>query len=106
MIRQHSAEGARIVGHVAELASLVPFIRHHHEWHDGTGYPDGLAGEQIPLGARIISVADAYDTMTTPRQYRDVLSSEEACDELRRCAGIQFDPKVVEVFHQAMGESK
>ena len=106
LIRQHSAEGARIVGHVAELASLVPIIRHHHEWHDGTGYPDGLAGEQIPLGARIISVADAYDTMTTPRQYRDVLSSEEACDELRRCAGIQFDPKVVEAFHQAMGESK
>jgi diguanylate cyclase (GGDEF)-like protein/putative nucleotidyltransferase with HDIG domain len=70
LMQTHALGGARIVGYVEELAPLVPMILHHHEWYDGTGYPDGLAGEDIPLGARIISIVDAYDTMTTPRQYR------------------------------------
>ncbi len=98
VMERHPVEGARIVGHVTELAALVPMIRHHHEWYDGTGYPDRLKGEDIPLGARIISIADAYDTMTTQRPYRDTVSEEEALDELRRCCGTQFDLELVESF--------
>ena len=105
LIKKHSAEGARIVGYIKELAALVPIIRHHHEWYGGTGYPDGLKGEDIPLGARIISIADAYDTMTTPRTYRDVVSQQEALEELRRCSGTQFDPELVEAFCQATNEA-
>ncbi|MCK4362105.1 MAG: HD domain-containing protein, partial [Dehalococcoidia bacterium] len=81
-------------------------ILHHHEWYDGTGYPDGLKGEEIPLGARIICVADAYDTMTTARPYREVVSQQEALEELRRCSGTQFDPELVEAFCRAMTEDK
>jgi diguanylate cyclase (GGDEF)-like protein/PAS domain S-box-containing protein/putative nucleotidyltransferase with HDIG domain len=102
VIRKHSAEGARIVGHVKALAALVPIIKHHHEWYDGTGYPDGLKGERIPVGARIISIADAYDTMTTRRPYREPMSREEALGELRRCCGTQFDPILVGVFGEAL----
>jgi putative nucleotidyltransferase with HDIG domain len=105
LIRQHPAEGAGIVGYVKELAALVPVILHHHEWYDGTGYPDGMKGEAIPLGARIVSLADAYDTMTTKRTYREVVSQEEALEELRRCSGTQFDPELVEVFSRAMNEA-
>jgi diguanylate cyclase (GGDEF)-like protein/PAS domain S-box-containing protein/putative nucleotidyltransferase with HDIG domain len=98
LIREHSSEGARIVSHTRELAGLIPMIRHHHEWYNGSGYPDGLRGEDIPLGARIISIADAYDTMTTKRTYRDVISEEEALEELRRCSGSQFDRELVEAL--------
>ncbi|MDY6918011.1 MAG: PAS domain S-box protein [Chloroflexota bacterium] len=104
IIRKHPVEGAKIVGYVKELEGLVPLIRHHHEWYDGSGYPDGLRGEKIPLGARIISVADAYDTMTTPRPYRQVVSSDEACRELERCSGTQFDPRLVKAFQAALKE--
>ena len=79
----------------------MPLIQYHHEWYDGRGYPDGLKGKDIPLGARIISIADAYDTMTTSRPYRHIISHEEACEELIRCAGTQFDPDLVEAFLQA-----
>lgn len=106
IIREHSAKGARIVGYARELAALVPMIYHHHEFYDGTGYPDGLKGEEIPLGARIISVADAYDDMTTARTYREVVSQQEALEELRRYAGTQFDPELVEAFCCAMNEAK
>jgi len=104
-IKKHSAEGARIVGYVKGLAALVPVILHHHEWYDGTGYPAGLKGEEIPLAARIISLADAYDTMTTSRPYREVVSHEEACEELKRHSGTQFDPKLVEAFYQVMAQA-
>ena len=84
-----------------DLAVLVPMILHHHEWYDGTGYPDKLTGENIPLGARIISIADAFDTMTTPRPYRNPVSREKALEELKRCSGTQFDPELVELFFLA-----
>jgi len=105
LLKKHSAEGARIVGYVKKLAALVPMIRHHHEWYDGMGYPDGLRGKDIPLGARIMSVADAYDTMTTKRQYRNVVSPEEALEELRRCSDTQFDPELVEALCRVVKES-
>ncbi|HXE73357.1 MAG TPA: HD domain-containing phosphohydrolase, partial [Candidatus Nitrosotenuis sp.] len=70
-------------------------IRHHHEWFDGSGYPDGLKGDEIPLGSRILGVAEAFDSMTTPRSYRGALSKEEALARLEAGSGIQFDPRVV-----------
>jgi len=105
LIRKHCAEGAKIVGYVRELTALVPMIRHHHEWYDGTGYPDGLKGEDIPVAARILAIADAYDTMTTARTYRHVVSQEEALEELRRCSRTQFDPELVEALSRAMDEA-
>ncbi|MCK4362793.1 MAG: PAS domain S-box protein, partial [Dehalococcoidia bacterium] len=98
IIRKHPTEGVKIVGTAKEMEALIPMIRHHHEWYDGTGYPDGLKGEEIPLGARIISVADAYISMTTQYSYREAISKEEAMVELRRCSGTQFDPELVEAF--------
>jgi diguanylate cyclase (GGDEF)-like protein/putative nucleotidyltransferase with HDIG domain len=102
VIRKHCDEGARIVSHVKALEALVPLIRHHHEWYDGSGYPGGLAGERIPVGARIIAIADAYDTMTTRRPYRAPVSREEAIEELRRCSGTQFDAVLVGSFGEAL----
>ena len=73
-------------------------VGHHHEHFDGSGYPDGLGGEQIPLGARILAIADAYDTITSDRTYKKARSPEEAMAELERCAGMQFDPVLVRLF--------
>jgi len=98
LIKKHPDEGAKIVGYMDGLADLLPIIRHHHEWYNGMGYPDGIKGDNIPIAARIIHVADAYDTMTTLRSYRDVISQEEAFEKLRQCSGTQFDPKVVEIL--------
>ncbi|HJX69922.1 MAG TPA: HD domain-containing phosphohydrolase, partial [Dehalococcoidia bacterium] len=105
IIKKHSLEGARIVSYVKEMEALVPLMRHHHEWYDGTGYPDGLKGEDIPLGARIISLADAYDTMTTSHPYKLTMSKEQALEELIRCSGTQFDPKLVEVLCRTITEA-
>lgn len=106
VVRKHSAQGAKIVGYVKELGDLVPSMLHHHEWYDGSGYPAGLRGGEIPLGARIISVADAYDTMTTKRLYRKAMSTEEAMQELRRCADTQFDPDLVDSFCLALANGE
>ena len=105
VLKGHASNGASIVAHVKDLAVLVPMILHHHEWYDGTGYPDELQGKSIPLGARIISVADAYDTMTTSRPYRNLLSKEEALEELKRCSGTQFDPKLIELFYRVTNDA-
>jgi diguanylate cyclase (GGDEF)-like protein/PAS domain S-box-containing protein/putative nucleotidyltransferase with HDIG domain len=99
-IKKHCAEGAKIIQHVKELAPLAPYILHHHEWYDGSGYPDKLKGEKIPLSARIISVADAYDTMTAQRPYREAISPQEAMKEMERCSGTQFDPKLIEALRR------
>jgi HD-GYP domain-containing protein (c-di-GMP phosphodiesterase class II) len=77
---------------------IADWVLHHHERWDGHGYPDGLVAERIPLGARIIFVADAFDAMTSDRLYRAALSYEEAISEVERCAGSQFDPEVVNAF--------
>jgi len=97
-IRMHPALSMKILEPLPHLANLMPIIYHHHERYNGHGYIDGKAGEDIPLGARIIAVADAYEAMTSDRPYRKALSREEAVSELKRNAGTQFDPKVVDAF--------
>ncbi len=98
VIREHSAIGADIIKEVRLITDLSEVIRYHHERMDGNGYPDGKKGEEIPLGARIVGVADSFDAMTTNRVYRNAMNTEEAVEELKRCSGTQFDPEVVEVF--------
>jgi HD-GYP domain-containing protein (c-di-GMP phosphodiesterase class II) len=97
-VKKHSVMGERLVGNVALLKGVGAMIRSEHENFSGGGYPDGLIGEAIPLGARIIGVADAYDAMTTDRAYRICMAPEEAVSELHHCAGTQFDPRVVEAL--------
>jgi HD-GYP domain-containing protein (c-di-GMP phosphodiesterase class II) len=80
------------------LAQAAQIVLHHHEAYDGSGYPSGLAGERIPLGARIFAVADTFDAMTSDRPYRKALPPEQALAEIRRCAGSQFDPQVVDAL--------
>jgi diguanylate cyclase (GGDEF)-like protein len=97
-IRRHPGIGERIVRAAPSLAHAADLVRCHHEWYDGTGYPDGLARDAIPLGARIIAVCDAFAAMIKDRPYRSRLSVEEALGELVHCAGTQFDPRMVEAF--------
>ena len=94
----HPADGSELAGQFSMYRKGRDYIRHHHERWDGRGYPDGLAGTHIPLGARIITVADAYDAMTSDRPYRAALSPEIALAELRNGAGRQFDPDLVDIF--------
>ena len=97
-IKKHSTIGAEIIKQINSLSDASKIVYHHHERYDGEGYPDGLKGESIPLGSRIIAVIDAYDAMTSRRPYREALSKEEAIMELKKHAGTQFDRKVVEAF--------
>ena len=97
-IEQHPRIGSRLVEQVPTLNSIAPAVLHHHENFDGSGYPAGLSGEEIPLEARVIGVADCFSAMTSKRSYRLPLSFEDACVELERCAGAQFDPRVVRLF--------
>ncbi len=101
LIEQHADLGARILSDNPALMPLIPLVRHHHERYDGGGYPSGLRGEEIPLGAAIICVADTFDTMTTDRPYRRAPGMEEARREIVRCGGQQFDPRVVTAFLRA-----
>jgi HD-GYP domain-containing protein (c-di-GMP phosphodiesterase class II) len=94
----HPVLGAQIIGPVDRLAPELPVIRHHHEWYNGSGYPDRLMGDEIPKLARILHVADAFEAMTADRPYRKALSTEQALGELRKFAGVQFDPEVVDAF--------
>jgi HD-GYP domain-containing protein (c-di-GMP phosphodiesterase class II) len=87
---------------IKQLKEILPAIWHHHERYDGTGYPAGLKGNNIPLEARILSVCDSYDAMTTIRPYREVFSKKRAVKELEYCAGSQFDPLIVEQFIKTM----
>ena len=97
-IERHPEIGWRLLSSTDEFSELAKFVLSHHENWDGTGYPNGLKGEAIPLEARIISVADAYDAMTSERSYRNKLSKEGAVKELKMCSGTQFDPEIVDVF--------
>lgn len=98
LMREHTVVGDRILGAAPAMRPVARIVRSSHERWDGSGYPDGLAGEQIPLGARIVAVCDAYDAMTSERPYQRRLGHEQAVAELRRCAGTQFDRRVVDAF--------
>jgi putative two-component system response regulator len=97
-VQRHPLSSAEIIQPVAYLRELVPAVRHHHERFDGKGYPDGLTGESIPFSARILTVADSFEAMTSDRPYRKALSFEKAMAEIRRCRGTQFDPAIVDAF--------
>ncbi|MDP3617667.1 MAG: response regulator, partial [Rhodoferax sp.] len=100
-IKQHPAKGAEMLAPIRQLYDIIPWVRGHHERYDGAGYPDGLKGENIPLQARILAVADTFDAMTAERPYRATPGKAQALEEIRRYAGTQFDPKVVEAFLRA-----
>lgn len=97
-IQGHPQIGERILSPVADDGDFLKLVRNHHERYDGTGYPDKIAGEQIPLGARILAVADAYDAMTSERPYRGAMTDSAACSELENGKKTQFDPSVVDAF--------
>jgi diguanylate cyclase (GGDEF)-like protein/putative nucleotidyltransferase with HDIG domain len=106
LMQRHAEEGARIIDRLGFLGDAVPAIRHHHERWDGAGYPDGLAGEEIPLGARIIHVADALDSMLTNRIYKVARPADEALEELRRGGGSQFCPRCVGALERLLGNER
>ena len=97
VVKQHPVTGAAILKSAACLQRELPMVLHHHEWYDGGGYPDGLRGEEIPFGARILHVADAIDAMLSPRSYKGSYSVERVCSELLHGRGVQFDPVVADV---------
>jgi len=102
MMKSHVVFGAKILEPLTPLARIRQMVLHHHEFFDGSGYPDALVGEDIPLGARIVAVADAYDTITSDRTYKKGRPASDALAELERCANAQFDARIVKVFVQAM----
>ncbi|MGZ3525547.1 MAG: HD domain-containing phosphohydrolase [Thermodesulfobacteriota bacterium] len=101
MIKRHCNIGVEIIEHVRQLRESIPGVKYHHEQLDGKGYPSGLKGDEIPVLAKIVAVADTFDAMTTNRPYRKAMEKEAAIKELERCSGRQFDEKVVEAFIQA-----
>jgi HD-GYP domain-containing protein (c-di-GMP phosphodiesterase class II) len=105
-IKRHPRIGAQMIESIEPLSGAVPVVRHHHERPDGTGYPDGLKGEEIPLAARVVAVADAYDVMLRGRPYRPRSSPAGALRELSDTAGRQFDARVVEAFCRLMGDAR
>lgn len=100
----HPQYGEELLKHVRQLKYAIPGVKHHHERYDGSGYPDGLKGEDIHIIARIIAVADAFDAMTTDRPYRKGMNPDEVFEELKKNAGTHFDPKAVEAFFKAYKE--
>ena len=99
-MREHPRIGAKILDFVEEMRDVIPGVLHHHEWYDGSGYPDGLRDEQIPLPARIIAVADAFDALTTDRPYRKGSAPDEAFDLLEKDGGRHFDPSLLAIFRK------
>jgi putative nucleotidyltransferase with HDIG domain len=104
-IKRHTIMGASVIAQIPDLAEIVPIVRHHHERFDGRGYPDGLHGEDIPHLARIVFVADAYDSMVRDRPYRSGLTHETALEEIENNAGTQFDPDISRTFVKVMREA-
>jgi len=104
VIRQHTQKSIELLAPLKLSNNIVSYIQYHHEHYDGTGYPEGLIGEHIPLGARVIALSDSYDSMTSARPYRKPLSPGEARNELLKCAGKQFDPRLVSLFSDILKE--
>ncbi len=103
-MKRHVEYGAKLLEPLRGTERIREMVAHHHEFFDGSGYPEGLAGGQIPMGARIIAIADAYDTITSERTYKKARTAEEAFQELDRCGGAQFDPELVQMFISRMRE--
>jgi two-component system cell cycle response regulator len=103
-IRGHTVVGERIISAAPSLSQVSRIVRSSHERYNGSGYPDGLKGDEIPLPSRIIAVCDAFDAMIGPRPYRLGMNNDNAASELRRCAGAQFDPVVIEFFLSVVDE--
>jgi HD-GYP domain-containing protein (c-di-GMP phosphodiesterase class II) len=97
-MKTHAEHGSKILELLQPMSRIRVMVRHHHEFYDGTGYPDRLQGRQIPHGARVIAVADAYDTITSARSYKKARTPEDAFAEIERCARNQFDPEIVRIF--------
>ncbi len=102
LVKKHPEVGYRIAKSSIDLAAIADAILTHHENWDGSGYPEGLKGEEIPLVSRIISIVDAYDAMTNDRPYRKAFTREQAIAEIKRYSGTKYDPKLVEVFIKIM----
>lgn len=102
IVKLHPVKGAEILKPISHLQEVIKVISHHHEHYDGSGYPDGLKGEDIPLLSRILQVADAFDAMTSERPYRKIPGRKKAIEELKACAGRQFDPRVVDAFMRSI----
>ena len=105
IMAQHPVRSAQMIEEIPVLSRSLPWVKHHHEYLDGSGYPDHLAGDDIPIGARIILVADAYDAMTSDRPYRNSIGYERAAGELRKYSGRQFDPQMVDALLSTVGEN-
>jgi len=105
VLAEHPVIGERILRRIPQLAPIAPIVRHEHEHWDGSGYPDGLAGGQIPIGSRIVLACDAYGAMTTERPYRAALTSAQAVDELRARSGTQFDPQIIVALLDLLGHA-
>lgn len=103
-IREHPKIGARLLLRVAAFREALPYVLYHHERWDGEGYPSGRAGEEIPVEARVLAIADAFDAMTSDRPYRRALSRRAALAEVERCAGTQFDPAIARIFLELFAE--
>jgi HD-GYP domain-containing protein (c-di-GMP phosphodiesterase class II) len=104
LMKEHVQFGHKLLEPLQTLADVRAMVLHHHEMFDGSGYPEGRAGEEIPLGARIIAIADAYDTITSDRTYKKARPAQAALAEIERCSGAQFDPQLVRIFTGAIRE--
>ena len=105
-IKNHPAIGAHILSNASIFADIIPIVKHHHERYDGKGYPSRLAGDDIPYLARIVSVADTFDAMTSHRSYRQALDFDYTMNEIERCKGTQFDPAIADVFLEILRTNK
>jgi HD-GYP domain-containing protein (c-di-GMP phosphodiesterase class II) len=101
-MKLHPVKGALIMGQIPQLKWIIPGMRYHHEKWDGTGYPDGLAAEEIPMLARIISVADTFDAMTTTRPYQKAMKSDYVVTRIKTFAGSRYDSRVVDALERAL----
>jgi HD-GYP domain-containing protein (c-di-GMP phosphodiesterase class II) len=102
IIKKHTETGFRITSNIEDFAHISSEILHHHERWDGTGYPEGLSGRDIPLLSRVLTIVDSYDVMISGRPYKGAMTEAEALTELQSCAGSQFDPELVEKFIESL----